>query len=137
VYIADTYSNRIRKIANGVITTVAGNGAPGFSGDNGLATNAQLASPSGVAVDSVGSLYIADQSDNRIRKVSDEVITTVAGNRTPGFSGDNGLATNAQLAGPSGVAVDSVGAICISDFANNRVRRVSGGVITTVAGDGT
>ena len=80
-----------------MITTVAGNGTPGFSGDNGPATSAQLNDPYGVAVDSAGNLYIADTDNNRIRKVSNGVITTVAGNGTPGYSGDNGPATSAQL----------------------------------------
>ncbi len=83
-----------------MITTVAGNGTPGFSGDNGPATSAQLYGPSAVAVDSAGNLYIADTVNNRIRKVSNGVITTVAGNGTAGFSGDNGPATSAQLAFP-------------------------------------
>ena len=97
LYIADSGNNRIRKVSNGVITTVAGNGTAGFSGDNGPATSAQLNYPQGVAVDSAGNLYIADTGNNRIRKVSNGVITTVAGNGTAGFSGDNGPATSAQL----------------------------------------
>ena len=84
-----------------MIATVAGNGACGFSGDNGPATSAQLDFPMGVAVDSSGNLYIADTYDYRIRKVSNGVITTVAGNGTPGFSGDNGPATSAQLDVPT------------------------------------
>jgi uncharacterized protein (TIGR03437 family) len=134
VYIAD--SARIRKVSNGVITTVAGNGTQGFSGDNGPATSAQLANPLGVAVDSAGSVYIADRNNHRIRKVSGGVITTVAGNGTPGFSGDNGSATGAQLNYPAGVAVDSAGNLYIADSYNFRIRKVSGGVITTVAGSG-
>ncbi len=85
LYIADTGNNRIRKVSNGVITTVAGNGIAGFSGDNGPATSAQLNYPMGVAVDSAGNLYIADVGNNRIRKVSNGVITTVAGNGTRRF----------------------------------------------------
>ena len=137
LYIADGYNYRIRKVSNGVITTIAGNGTPGFSGDNGPATSAQLDFPYGVAVDSAGSLYIGDSGHNRIRKVSNGVITTVAGNGTPGFSGDNGPAISAQLNGPSGVAVDSAGNLYIADYLNQRIRKVSGGLITTVAGDGT
>jgi uncharacterized protein (TIGR03437 family) len=137
LYIADFAGERIREISNGVITTVAGNGTYGFSGDNGPATSARLYSPSGVAVDSAGNLYIADADNNRIRKVSDGVITTVAGNGTEGFSGDNGPATSAQLYNPYGVAVDSAGNLYIADYGNNRVRKVSNGVITTVAGNGT
>ena len=136
LYIADSVNNRIRKISNGVITTVAGNGTSGFSGDNGPATSAQLYLPFGVAVDAAGNLYIADSADNRIRKVSNGIITTVAGNGTFGFSGDNGAATAAQLSNPVGVAVDSAGNLYIADTANNRIRKVSNGVITTVAGNG-
>jgi uncharacterized protein (TIGR03437 family) len=133
-YIAEPYNNRIRKVSNGVITTVAGNS---LNGDNGPATSAQLYSPQGVAVDSDGNLYVADPGNNRIRKVSNGVITTVAGNGTPGFSGDNGPATSAQLNRPQGVAVDSAGNFYVADRNNNRIREVSNGVITTVAGNGT
>jgi uncharacterized protein (TIGR03437 family) len=135
-YIADTSNNRIRKVSNAVIATVAGNGTLGFSGDNGPATSAQLANPWGVAVDSAGNLYIADFGNNRVRKVSGGVIATVAGNGTLGFSGDNGPATSAQLYAPAGLAVDSLGDLYIADYGNNRIRKVAGGVITTVAGGG-
>jgi DNA-binding beta-propeller fold protein YncE len=84
-----------------VISTVAGNGTQGFSGDNGPATSAQLNQPAGIAVDSAGNLYIADEGNNRIRKVTNGVITTVAGNGTRGFSGDGGPATSAQLYFPT------------------------------------
>jgi uncharacterized protein (TIGR03437 family) len=137
LYIADYWNYRIRKVSKGVITTVAGNGTPGFSGDNWLATSAQLLYPGWVAVDSAGSLYIADGGNSRIRKVSNGVITTVAGNGTPGFSGDGGQATSAELYEPSGVAVDSAGNLYIADTRNNRIRKVSSGVITTVAGGGS
>jgi uncharacterized protein (TIGR03437 family) len=137
LYIADVYNYRIRKVSNGVITTIAGNGTPGFSGDNGPATSAQLDFPYGVAVDSAGSLYIGDSGNNCVRKVSNGVITTIAGNGTRGFSGDNGPAISAQLNGPSGVAVDSAGNLYIADGVNSRIRKVSNGVISTVAGNGT
>ena len=137
LYVADWGNNRIRKVSNGVIATVAGNGTRGFSGDNGLATAAQLANPQGIAVDSAGNLYIADFGNASIRKVSNGIITTVAGNGTPGFSGDNGPATSAQLYLPYGVAVDSAGNLYIGDSGNNRIRKVSNGVIATVAGNGT
>ena len=141
LYIADLLNNRVRKVSNGVVTTVAGNGTyygtSGFSGDDGPAISAQLNRPYGVAVDSAGDLYIADTGNHRIRKVSDGVITTVAGNGTAGFSGDNGAATSAQLNFPEGVAVDSAGNLYIADRGNNRIRKVTNGVITTVAGNGT
>jgi len=137
LYIADQYNYRIRKVSNGVITTVAGNGTASFSGDNGPATSAQLYGSHGVAAGPDGSVYIADSSNNRIRKVSNGAITTVAGNGTPGFSGDNGPAASAQLSDPEGVTVDSAGNLYIADAFNNRIRKISNGVITTVAGNGT
>jgi uncharacterized protein (TIGR03437 family) len=136
LYIADVGNDRIRKVSNGVITTVAGTGATGFSGDDGPATSAHLDEPWGVAVDATGNLYIADTDNSCIRKVSNRVITTVAGTGTQGFSGDNGPATNAQLNSPWGVAVDPAGNLYVADRNNNRIRKVSGGVITTVAGNG-
>jgi uncharacterized protein (TIGR03437 family) len=137
LYIADTDNNRIRKVSNGVITTVAGSGTQGYSGDNGPAIGAQLNIPYGVAVDSAGNLYIADAHNNRIRKVSNGVITTVAGNGTQGYSGDNGPAVSAQLHTPNRVAVDSAGNLYIADTDNQRIRKVANGVITTVGGNGT
>jgi len=138
LYIADPGTQRIRKVANGVITTVAGNGTSTFSGDNGPATSAQLEFLSGVALDSAGALYFADaQYNDRVRKVVNGVITTVAGNGVLGLSGDNGPAINAQLGQPEGVAVDSAGNLYIADYLNNRIRKVANGVITTVAGIGT
>src|ERR1017187_2970411 len=137
LYVADRDNNRIRKVSNGVITTVAGNGTVGFSGDSGPATSAQLSLPNSVAVDSAGNVYIADSNNNRVRKVSNGVITTVAGNGLYGYSGDNGPATSAHLYTPFGVAVDSVGNLYIADTGNYRIRKVSNGVITTIAGNGT
>ena len=119
------------------IYTVAGNGTAGFSGDNGPATNAQLHGPYGVAVDSNGNLYISDPGNNVVRKVSSSVISTAAGNHTPGYSGDNQSPTGAQLNAPYGVAVDSAGNLYIADSANNVIRKVSKGLISTVAGNGT
>jgi uncharacterized protein (TIGR03437 family) len=138
LYIADTGNYRVRKVSNGVITTVVGNGTTGFSGDNGPATSARLGSvgPIGVTVDFAGNLYIADVGNQRIREVANGVITTVAGNGTTGFSGDNGLATSAQLWTPIGVAVDAAGDLYIADQQNERIRKVTNGVITTVAGNG-
>jgi sugar lactone lactonase YvrE len=141
LYFADSNNNRVRKVtaATGVVTTVAGNGAPQFSGDGGAATSAGL-SAWGVAVDSSGSLYIADPTNSSIRKVTAAtgIISTVAGNRTQGFAGDGGAATNANLASPYGVAVDSSGSFYIADSQNNRIRQVAAatGIITTVAGGG-
>ena len=138
LYIADTDNNRIRKISpNGIITTVAGTGIAGFSGDGGPASQAQLNHPEGVAVDASGNLYIADTGNNRIRKISpDGIITTVAGNGIAGFSGDNGPASQAQLNQPEGVAVDASGNLYIADTDNDRIREVrTDGVIVTIAGD--
>ena len=136
LYIADYGNHRVRAVSGGVITTAAGNGTLGYSGDNGPATSAQLNYPTGVAADSAGNLYIADSRNHRIRKVSNGMITTVAGNGTQGYSGDNGLATGAQLNSPIGVAVDSTGILYIADSGNHRIRKVSNGVITTIAGNG-
>jgi uncharacterized protein (TIGR03437 family) len=122
-------------VSNGVIITVAGGGS--FIGDGGPATNAQLNYPGGIAVDSAGNLYIADTLNERVRKVSNGVITTVAGNGTAGFSGDGGPATSAELNDPIDVAVDPAGNLYIADHLNNRVRKVSNGIITSVVGEGT
>jgi uncharacterized protein (TIGR03437 family) len=137
LYICDSGNARVRKVSNGVITTVAGNGTPGFSGDNGPAASAQLNAPSGIAVDSAGNLYIADYNNQRVRKVSNGVIATAAGTGVPGYSGDNGPAASAELNYPNAVAVDSAGNLYISDSVNYRIREVSGGTITTVVGSGT
>jgi sugar lactone lactonase YvrE len=141
LYIADPANNRIREVAmgTGVISTFAGNGTAGYSGDGGPATNAELQLPVEVAVDSAGNLYIADQGNNVIRKVATNgTITTVAGNNAEGYSGDNGQATNATLYAPAGVALDSVGNLYIADAGNNRIRLVNtAGTITTYAGNGT
>jgi sugar lactone lactonase YvrE len=137
LYIADRENQRIRKVdTDGVITTVAGTGDPGFSGDGGPATQAKLNSPQGVAVDLAGNLYIADHYNNRIRRVNKSgIISTVAGNGTFGFSGDGGYATSAQLAYPQSVAVDAAGNLFVADYYNNRIRKVdTKGIITTIVG---
>ena len=124
----------------GIITTVAGNGVRGSSGDGGHATAAQLSGPRGIALDLAGNIYIADTNDNRIRMVtgSTGIITTIAGNGNSGYSGDNGTATAAQLNRPIGVAIDTAGNIYIADTNNNRIRMItiSTGYIATIAGDG-
>ena len=140
LFIADTYNSRIRKVsATGIITTVAGNGNLSFSGDGGPATAASLFYPEGVAVDGSGNLFIADNYNQRIRKVSTNgIITTVAGNGTQGFSGDGGPATSATFYFPTDIRVDAAGNLFILDEFNDRVRKVStGGIITTVAGNGS
>jgi alpha-tubulin suppressor-like RCC1 family protein len=137
IYIADSYNHRIRKVSGGVITTVAGTGTAGYNGDSIAATSAQLNNPYGVAVDGAGNIFIADISNNRVRKVSGGVMTTVAGTGTAGYNGDGITATSAQLNGPYGVAADSSGNVYIAEINSHRVRKVSGGIITTVAGTGT
>jgi uncharacterized protein (TIGR03437 family) len=140
LFIADWTNCRVRKVSpGGIISTVAGNGNAGFSGDGGPATSASLNFPQGVAVDAAGNLFIADSQNDRVRKVSPGgIISTVAGNGSQGFSGDGGPATSASLNQPFGVAVDAVGNPFIADTANSRVRKVSpGGIISTVAGNGT
>jgi sugar lactone lactonase YvrE len=140
LYIADTSNSRIRKVtAAGVISTLAGTGSYGSSGDGGAATAAQISYPRGVAVDGAGNLYIADVNGHRIRKVTPAgVISTLAGTGSAGYSGDGGAATAAQLNYPGGVAVDSAGNLYIADSYNFRVRKVTpAGVISTVAGNGT
>ena len=140
LYVSVGNDNVIRKITpSGVTTTVAGNGAAGFSGDGGAATSATLGGPVGIALDSAGNIYFADNPNNRIRKITTAgTITTMAGVGVAGFSGDGGPATLAQLSGPTGVAIDSSNNIYFSDTNNNRIRKVTpGGVITTVAGNGT
>ena len=136
---ADSNNNRVRRVSpSGVITTVAGTGAAGFSGDNGPATSAQLSFPGGVAVLPDGSYLITDNDNNRVRRVSPAgTITTVAGTGGAGAGGDNGPATGAQLNDPPGSAGTGDGGYLIGDTNNNKVRRVSpGGTITTVAGTG-
>lgn len=141
LYIADNGNHRIRRVdlTTGIITTVAGTGQQGFSGDGGPATEATLSYPSGVALDALGNLYIADSQNHRIRKVDvNGIITTVAGNGARGFSGDNGPATAASFKEPVAVAVSSTGFLFVADTADHRVRRVDpSGTITTVAGNGT
>ena len=140
LFIADTDNNRIRKVdASGKISTVAGAGGSGYSGDGAAATGAMLYMPGGVAVDAAGNLYIADSGNHRVRKVDAAgTIATVAGTGTPGNSGDGGPAARAQLYTPSGVAVDRSGGLYITDTINNQLRKVSAaGIIGTLVGGAT
>src|SRR2546427_2237248 len=135
LYIGDSGNQRIRKVYAaffGIITTVAGNGTAGLSGDGGPAGSASLSYPGGVAVDGAGNLYIADSSNQRIRKVDTAgIITTVSGNGTAGFTGDFGPATSARFNNPSGVAVDGAGNLYIADSGNQRIRKLSPGTVSS------
>ncbi len=138
LYIPD-YAHRIRKVTPaGIISTIAGNGIAGFSGDGGKAKAAHLSYPVGIVFDAKGNLIFSDSGNNRIRKIDTKgIITTIAGNGTAGFAGDGGAATAAELNGPWGLAVDASGNLYICDQANNRIRKVdTSGIITTVAGNG-
>ncbi len=143
IYIADGLDNRIRKIAfaTGIITTVAGSGIAGYSGDNGPATDAQLDGPSGIYVNGNHDIYFADYYNNVVRKVDGTtgIITTFAGNGLIGYTGGGGPATDAALNGATKVCLDSANNLFFSDQYNNVVRRVdaSSGIITTFAGNGT
>jgi len=145
LYIADTGHNRIRMVtapvATGIISTIAGDGSSSYSGDGGPASAATLIAPGGVALDGAGNIYIADTGNNVIREIiaATGIITTVAGNGTPGSSGDGGAATSANLNGPQGVTVDASGNLWIADTGNNLIREVTAadGKIKTVAGTGT
>ena len=127
VYIADGTNNRIRKVdSSGIITTIAGTGTAGFSGDGSMATLAEINYSSGIKVDGTGNVYFSDNGNNRIRMIDTSgIITTIAGNGTGGFSGDGGIATLAEINGPSGVAVDKTGNVYIADYHNYRIRKVS------------
>jgi sugar lactone lactonase YvrE len=158
LYITDGFNSRVRKVSpSGIITTVAGNGTRGYSGDGGPATSASLSYPAALAVDSAGNLYFADGSapfsgfqTTRIRKVSfDGIISTIAGTAVAGYSGDGGPATSAQVGLVDGLALDRGGNLYFTDtewtpvvgtnseVAHPRVRKISGGIITTVTGNGT
>ncbi len=139
MYIADYDNNRVRKINTaGIISTFAGNGTGGYTGDGGQATAAELYTPVALAFDAIGNLIISDGSNHRIRKVNSlGIISTIAGTGVGGFSGDCGQATAAQLNRPFGIAIDAVGNLYIGDSWNNRVRMVNtSGIITTIAGTG-
>ncbi len=135
LFFVDSLNYRIRKLTGGNVATVAGNGILAYSGNGGAAISAQLNTPLGVAADSTGNLYISDTLNNVVRKIDAKgVITAFAGNGSPGNGGDNGAATSAQLNGPQGLAVDASGNLYIADTQNNRIRKVSGATITTIAG---
>jgi sugar lactone lactonase YvrE len=142
LYIADTMNHRVRRVdaKNGVITTVAGTGHPRYSGDGGAATAAALNYPAALAVCEKGILYIADQNNNRVRAVDliTGLIRTVAGTGTASYNGDEMSATEASLAGPSGLALESDGTLYIADTFNGRIRAIdpASGLIRTVVGDG-
>lgn len=143
VFFSDAGNNRVRKInmTTGIITTIAGNGARGFSGDGGPAVSASLSQPYGIAIDVSGNLYIADNGNNRIRRVDSVsgIIQTIAGNGNDDFGGDGGSATSACIRYPYGIAVDTSGDIYFADTGNYRIRKINTntGVISTVAGNGS
>jgi sugar lactone lactonase YvrE len=139
LFVADL-SNRVRRLdlTTGIVTTVAGTGVVGYSGDGGSALAARLNSPQRIAIDSVGNIYIADSGNNRVRRVDAQtgVITTVAGRGVAGFGGDGGLGTAALLRKPRGVALDGDDTVYIADSGNHRIRKLdlSTSIISTVAG---
>ena len=139
LYIADNGNNRIRKVNTaGIITTIAGTGIPGYSGDDSAATSAKLNGPIGLAVDAGGNIFITDNGNSRVRKINASgIITTIAGTATYGYSGDNGPATSAELSSPHGIAIDESGNIYLCDPITNCIRKINtAGIITTIAGNG-
>lgn len=142
VFIAERRGNRIRKVdaRTGIITTIAGTGTRGFSGDGGPASEATLSIPELIALDAAGNLFITDRGNARVRRIDTRTgrITTVAGNGEPGYAGDGGPATEARLSYPFGVIADTAGNLFIADTENHVIRRVDAttGRITTVAGNG-
>ena len=139
IYIGDFFNNRIRKVnTSGIIRNIAGNGFTNFSGDGGPATAAELNGPSDVCVDTIGNVYIADETFSHIRIVNTSgIINTFAGNGVNGYSGDGGPATAAEIHGPSGVRIDAAQNIYIADLQNRVIRKVNtSGIISTVAGIG-
>ena len=137
IFIADSANNLILEVdLKGIISTVAGTGEQGFGGDGGAATSALLDTPIGVAIDAAGNIYIADTHNNRIRRVSAGMITTIAGSGVAGFSGDGAAATAAALDLPTAIAIDTNSNIYIADTENHRIRKITGTTISTVAGNG-
>ncbi|MBB5315636.1 NHL domain-containing protein [Tunturibacter empetritectus] len=143
LYLADTGNHRIRKITSttGLITTIAGTGTQGYSGDGAPALSAAIDSPTGIGIDASNNLYLADTHNHSIRKITSStgLITTIAGTGLPGFSGDTAPASAATLALPHGLTADAAGNLYLADTANHRIRRIDAttGLITTVVGDGT
>jgi len=140
LYVADSGHNAVRLVStSGVISTYAGTGVAGNSGDGGLATSARLKAPTGVALNALNNLFIADTGNNRVRVVNtSHVINAFAGTGSGGYGGDGGPATAARLSAPSGLGVDPSGNVYVSDTGNQRVRQVNtGGTISTYAGNGT
>jgi hypothetical protein len=140
VYIADNGASKIRKVtaSTGIISTVAGTGTPGYSGDGGVATSAQISAINAITIDAAGNIYFADFSNHRIRKINTSgVISTIAGTGTMGNAGNGGSATSATISYPNGIAVDSAGNVYFSQIYNHNIRRIdTGGIITVVAGTG-
>jgi len=142
VFIGDANNHRVRRVdaTTGLITTIAGTGTAGYNGDGIVATSAELDTPTGVAVDAAGNVFIADDNGHRVRRVdaTTGLISTLAGTGTAGYNGDGVAGTSAKLNGPSGVAVDAAGNVFIADVNNHRVRRVDAGtgLISTIAGTG-
>jgi sugar lactone lactonase YvrE len=136
LYIADSFNYRIRKVdTSGKISTFAGNGTPGYSGDGGTATSAKINQIKGISVNSSSNVFITDFGSHCVRKITNGIITTVAGIGTNGFSGDGSLATNANLAYPYSTVSDSIGNLYIADAGNNRIRKLgTNGLISTVVG---
>jgi sugar lactone lactonase YvrE len=138
LYITEQLNNKVRKVnTSGIITTFAGTGAGGYSGDGGAATAAKLNNPCRLAIDRKDNVYIDDYGNSRVRKVDSLGVITLVVGAGAGFSGDGGLATAAQLAGNLGLTTDGGGNIYIADWGNNRIRMIdSNGIIKTIAGTG-
>jgi trimeric autotransporter adhesin len=140
VYFTETAPDRVRKISpSGIVNTIAGSAAQGFSGDGGPAISATLYNPSGITVDAAGNIYISDSGNNRIRMINTAgIINTIAGIGTNGFSGDGGQASLAQLYSPAGIILGTSGKIIFADLSNHRIREInSSGIINTIAGNGS
>ncbi len=138
IYVSDDKKNRVRVIRNGLVAAfagISGNDMGGYAGDGGPATSARLAQPMGLAVDAQGRVYIADSGNDVVRRVDKGIITTIAGTGQEALSGDGGPATKAALFGPHGLGLASDGTLYVSDYGNDRIRRVdTKGIITTIAG---